>query len=101
MSRKRYIYINNAATDAAYIDVDRVHDLEVTSATAFNINYKLNDNADGTTSIVATDATKAVKELVRLIAHSNNDQIVVADDTNSIYMAYVNTSGGTGAVGHS
>ena len=98
MSKKRYLYIANSATDAAYIDVDRVHDLEVTSATAFNINYKLNDNADGTTAISATDATKAVKELVRLIAHSNNDQIVVADDVKSIYMAYVD---GTGAVGHS
>ena len=41
MSKKRYLYIANSATDAAYIDVDRVHDLEVTSATAFNIDHNL------------------------------------------------------------
>ena len=96
-NKKRYLLVRNSATDAAWIDADRVTDLEVTSATAFTINYMLNDNADGNVDITADDSIKAIKELARLIATSNTD-IIVADDVDSIYMAGVTA---TGSITHS
>ena len=99
MSRKKYLFVKNAADDAAYLDVDRVHDLEVTSATAFNINASNNDGAaTNFATIECTDSTKAVKELARLMSTANTPNIVVADDVAGIYMAHVSS---TGAVGHS
>ena len=96
-NKKRYLLVRDSATDAAWIDADRVTDLEVTSATAFNINFSNNDNGDGTVAITADDSIKAIKELARLIATSNTD-IIVADDVDSIYMAGVTA---TGSITHS
>ena len=100
MARNKFIYLANSASDAAYINVDRIHDIEVNSATEVIINYKLNDNADGTTALVVTTgkAAQVVKDLAALITTGQDQVITVADDVNSIYMANVT---GTGAVGHS
>ena len=99
MSRKKFLFVKNAADDAAYLDVDRVHDLEVTSATAFNINASDNEGgAINFATITCTDSTKAVKELARLMSTANTAHIVVADDVAGIHMAHVSS---TGVVVHS
>ena len=90
MSRTKFIFVKDSATDAAYIDVDRVHDLEVTSATVFNINASDNEGgAINVATVTCSDSTLAVKELARLMSESNSSDIIVADDAAGIYMAHV------------
>ena len=96
---KKFLFVKDSATDAAYIDVDRVHDLEVTSATAFNINASDNEGgAINAATLTCSDSTKAVKELARLMSTANTADIVVADDAASIYMAHVTA---VGSINHS
>lgn len=81
MSRTKFIFVKDSATDAAYINVDRVHDLEVTSATVFNINVSDNEGAaTNAATVTCSDSTLAVKELARLMSESNSSDIIVADD---------------------
>ena len=90
MSRKKFLFVKNAADDATYIDVDRVHDLEVTSATVFNINASDNEGAAiNLATVTCSDSTLAVKELARLMSTANTSDIVVADDIAGIHMAHV------------
>tara|TARA_R100001443_G_scaffold33724_1_gene47618 strand:+ start:88 stop:387 length:300 start_codon:yes stop_codon:yes gene_type:complete len=99
MSRKKFLFVKDAADDATYIDVDRVHDLEVTSATAFNINASDNEGgAINAATVACSDSTLAVKELARLMSTANTADIVVADDIAGIYMAHVT---GVSGVEHS
>ena len=96
---KKFLFVKDSATDAAYIDVDRVHDLEVTSSTAFNINASDNEGgAINAATLTCSDSTKAVKELARLMSTANTADIVVADDVASIYMAHVTA---VGSIDHS
>ena len=90
MSRKKFIFVKDAANDATYIDVDRVHDLEVTSATVFNINASDNEGgAINLATVTCSDSTLAIKELARLMSESNSSDIIVADDIAGIHMAHV------------
>ena len=90
MSRKKFLFVKDAANDATYIDVDRVHDLEVTSATVFNINASDNEGgAINLATVTCSDSTLAVKELARLMSTANTSDIVVADDIAGIHMAHV------------
>ena len=90
MSRKKFIFVKDAADDATYIDVDRVHDLEVTSATVFNINASDNEGgAINLATVTCSDSTLAIKELARLMSESNLSDIIVADDIAGIHMAHV------------
>lgn len=90
MSRTKFIFVKDANDDATYVDVDRVHDLEVTSATEFNINGSDNEGAAiNVATVTCSDSTKAVKELARLMSESNSSDIIVGDDIAGIHMAHV------------
>tara|TARA_R100000458_G_C8172621_1_gene172522 strand:+ start:94 stop:399 length:306 start_codon:yes stop_codon:yes gene_type:complete len=101
MAKRKFLFFNNSATDAALINSDRITDIEISSATEIKIHYFNNDNALATTAIGITSgsAFKVVRALCDIISSGQDSIYTIADDVNSVYMRDVVSS--TGSVGHS
>ena len=75
-----------SATDGGYVNVDKIHHVEILSTTAIDVHFAGDDGGAGSAELTcSTDkADEVAKELSRLIVQGQG-VITVADSLNSIF----------------
>ena len=96
MKKRKYLFFANSASDAVIINAAKVTDIEILAASGsakLSVNYSTDAGGDGSVLLDTTDSDAAARAIHRLIAHSNESVINIADDVNSAYVDGVSACG--------
>ena len=96
MKKRKYLFFANTAADAVIIDASKVRDLQITAASGsakISVNYSTDAGGDGSVLLDTTDSDGAARNLQRMIAHSPESVINVADDVKGAYIAGISACG--------
>jgi len=74
------------ANDGAYVSVEKIHHIEVVSATAVDVHFAGDDGGAGSAELTCTSgkADDVAKEVARIAATASG-VITVADSLNSVF----------------
>ena len=101
MNKRKYLFFANSAADAVIIDASKVRDLQITAASGsakVSVNYSTDAGGDGSVLLDTSDSYAAARDIQRLISHSSDSVISIADDVNS---SYINGVTACGTISHS
>jgi len=74
------------ANDGAYVSVEKIHHIEIQSATAVDIHFAGDDGAAGSAELTCTSgkADDVAKEVARIAATASG-VVTIADSLNSVF----------------
>ena len=96
MKKRKYLFFANSATDAAIIPAAKVTDIQILGASGsakLSVNFSTDAGGDGSVLLDTTDSDGAARNLQRMIAHSPESVINVADDVKGAYVAGISACG--------
>jgi len=87
---KRFLYFENSTSDNVCMPVDNLLGIDATSATNLVVSFKTiqgdADSTDCNITITSGKAKEVAQAIVETLNSSTEPFIVVADDTNSVFL---------------